>query len=50
MADGVVCHGRVTYTRKDNSTLTVPFANVMKLDAKGIYKYLIFADTSDLYK
>lgn len=46
---GLVCHGRVTYTRHDGSTLTVPFANVFGLSAEGIASYLIFADTSQLY-
>jgi hypothetical protein len=47
---GVVCHGRVTYTRHDGSVLTVPFSNVFKLDTAGIAQYLIFADTSELYR
>ena len=47
--DGVVCHGQVTYTRQDGSTLSVPFANILKLGPAGIDEYLIFADTSQLY-
>ena len=47
--DGVICHGQVTYTRKDGSVLTVPFANVLKMGSKQITEYLIFADTSKLY-
>jgi ketosteroid isomerase-like protein len=46
---GVVCQGFTTYTRKDGSTLTVPFANILKTRNGKIYEYLIFADTSDLY-
>ncbi len=48
-ADGVICHGQVTYVRKDGSTLSVPFANVLKMEARLIRDYLIFADTSKLY-
>jgi len=48
-ADGLICHGHVSYTRKDGSILTVPFANIFKLDSSGIDEYLIFADTSQLY-
>ncbi|UCB54900.1 MAG: nuclear transport factor 2 family protein [Thiotrichales bacterium] len=48
--DGLVCHGRVSYTRKDGSVLTVPFANIFKLDNSGIAEYLVFADTSQLYQ
>lgn len=46
---GKVCHGNVTYTRKDRSVLTVPFANVFRMSGDGIAEYLIFADTSQLY-
>src|SRR5512135_1240727 len=49
VADGVICHGQVSYVRKDGSTLSVPFANVLKTDARLIRDYLIFADTSQLY-
>ena len=46
---GVVCHGWVTYGRKDGTSLSVPFANVMKGGDAEIDEYLIFADTSRLY-
>lgn len=47
--DTVVCHGIVTYTRKDSSTLSVPFANILRLDADLIREYLIYVDASKLY-
>ncbi len=47
--DGVICHGQVSYVRKDGSVLSVPFANVLKMGSQHIDKYLIFADTSMLY-
>lgn len=47
---GLICHGHVSYTRKDGSMLTVPFANIFKLGSGGISEYLIFADTSLLYQ
>jgi ketosteroid isomerase-like protein len=47
--DSVICHGTVTYTRHDSSTLTVPFANVFGLRDDLIREYLIFVDTSELY-
>ena len=46
----VICHGTVTYTRHDSSTLTVPFANILKTDSQLISEYLIFVDVSKLYK
>ena len=48
--DAVICHGKVTYVRKNGSKLTVPFANVLKMDSDRISNYSIFADTSELYK
>lgn len=47
---GLVCHGHVTYTRHDGSTLNVPFANIFGFAPEGgIVSYLIFADTSRLH-
>lgn len=48
--DGIVCHGTVTYTRKDGSTLAVPFANILKFRGGLIFDYRIFADISELYR
>ena len=48
--NAIVCHGMVTYTRHDGSTLTVQFANIFKMKGELIKDYLIFADTSELYK
>ena len=48
--DTVVCHGFVTYTRHDQSTLRIPYANVMVLRDGQIVEYLIFNDTSELYR
>ena len=47
--DAIVCHGMVTYTRRNGSELTVPFANVFMIEDRKIREYLIFADTSALY-
>ncbi len=48
-SDAVICRGQVTYTRLDGSTLSIPFANVLKLDGDGLINvYLIYADTSRL--
>jgi hypothetical protein len=46
----VICHGIVTYTRHDSSTLSVPFANIFRLDGDLIREYLIYVDVSELYK
>ena len=47
--DAVVLHGEVTYTRHDRSQLTVPFANVFKMQGPLIREYLVFADVSALW-
>ena len=49
VSSGIICHGNVTYIRKDGSGLTVPFANILKTDSGKIVDYSIFADTSGLY-
>ncbi len=48
-ADAVVMHGETTYTRHDGSELSVPFANVFKLEGSLVREYLIFADASRLW-
>ena len=47
--DHIICHGLVTYTRKDATQVTVPFANVLTLRRDRINSYLIFADISPLF-
>jgi ketosteroid isomerase-like protein len=47
--DTATCHGLVTYTRHDGSSLTVPFANIFTLLGSKVYRYLIFVDVSALY-
>ena len=47
--DAVVCHGTVTYTRHDSTTLTVPFANVFGINGNLVRDYRIFVDVSQLY-
>lgn len=49
LPDAAVCRGIVTYTRLDSTTLSVPFATIMKLDGQKIREYLIYADISQLF-
>lgn len=46
--DTVVVHGTVTYTRRDESELAVPFANIFYLEDEKIRDYLIFVDNTAL--
>jgi ketosteroid isomerase-like protein len=45
----VMCHGQVSYTRRDGSVLEVPFANLLRTGPEGITAYRIFVDVSELY-
>jgi ketosteroid isomerase-like protein len=47
--DALVCRGEVTYTRKDSSELTVPFANFYRLRGNLASEYQIYVDASRLY-
>ncbi len=45
----VVCRGEVTYTRKDGTQLTVPFADVLVMRGESIADYRIYMDVSQLF-
>ena len=45
-----IVNGNVTYTRHDNSTLSVDFANTFRLSGDKIRDYRIFIDNSELFK
>jgi len=45
----VICRGDVTYTRHDDSTLTVPFAVIFKRKNDLVQEYLIYVDISQLF-
>lgn len=47
--DATICNGLVTYTRHDDSTLTVPFAVTFRLERGLVREYLIFVDNSQLF-
>ncbi len=45
----VICRGEVTYTRKDGTRLTVPFADVFGMREGQIVDYRIYMDVSPLF-
>lgn len=47
--DAVICQGEVRYTRNDNSTLTLPFVNIFRMQGRRIDQYLIYVDITPLY-
>jgi ketosteroid isomerase-like protein len=48
--DTIICNGTVTYTRKDQSSLSVPFADIFIMKGDKVSEYLIYADISGLYR
>jgi limonene-1,2-epoxide hydrolase len=48
-SDTVVCRGTVTYVRQDAAEVTVPFANLMRLDGGRASEYRIYADVPPLF-
>lgn len=47
--DALVCEGEVTYTRQDGSEVTLPFANVLRLEDGLFSSYRIYIDIGPLY-
>ena len=45
----VICQGEVTYTRKDDSDITIPFVNILRMGGNRIREYLIYIDIKPLY-
>jgi limonene-1,2-epoxide hydrolase len=45
----VICQGRVTYTRIDDSSVTLPFVNILRIRGDRIGEYLIYIDINPLY-
>jgi hypothetical protein len=45
----VICQGQVTYTRTDETSVTIPFVNVLRTRTDRIREYLIYIDVKPLY-
>ena len=48
-SDAVICEGEVTYTRPDDSEVTIPFANVLQIADGRVSAYHIYIDMTPLY-
>ena len=46
--DCVVLHGEVTFTRSDDRSVTLPFADFIDIDGGKISKWLVYADVTPL--
>ena len=49
VGDVVFVQGEVTYTRKDDRVVTVPFFNIFKMNGCSVSEYIIYVDVSPLY-
>lgn len=47
--DVLICEGDVTYTRRDRSSITLPFVNVFELGGGLIRVYRIYIDIAPLF-
>ena len=45
----VICQGEVTYTRTDNTKVTIPFVNIWRMEGDRIREYLIYIDITPLH-
>ena len=51
VADGetLICEGEVTYTRHDNSRVTLPFVDLLRMEDGLFSTYRIYMDIGPLY-
>lgn len=47
--DAVICEGEVTYTRPDDSEVTIPFANILHIANGRVSAYHIHIDVTPLH-
>lgn len=45
----ILSQGEVTYTRKDGSTITLPFANIFEMESGLIKGYSVYIDVAPLF-
>ncbi|MEJ2053451.1 MAG: nuclear transport factor 2 family protein [Calditrichaceae bacterium] len=48
--DSLIFSGNVTYTRLNDTILSVPFVTIIKLAGEKVKDYLIYVDASELYQ
>lgn len=48
VGDIVICEGDVTYTRQDDTTITLPFVDILRMKEDLIADYRIYMDISPL--
>jgi len=45
----IICEGEVTYTRHNDTRITLPFVDVFEMEGSDIAAYKIYMDISPLY-
>lgn len=48
--DTIICQGEVTYTKKDNSKIILPFVNIFKMKDKLVKEYSVYIDIGPLFQ
>ena len=48
--EAVICQGEVTYTRTDDSQITIPFVNLFSMEGDYINHYHIYIDITPLHR
>ena len=48
--NAIICRGEVTYTKKDDSKITLPFVNIFKMKDNLIKDYLVYIDIGPLFQ
>ena len=48
--DAIICRGEVTYTKKDNSKITLPFVNIFGMKENKIRNYSVYIDIGPLFQ
>ena len=48
--DVIICRGEVTYTKKDNSKITLPFVNIFAMNENKVKDYSVYIDIGPLFQ
>ena len=46
----IICRGEVTYTKKDDSKITLPFVNVFAMKENKVKDYSVYIDIGPLFQ
>lgn len=49
LGETVMCRGEVTYTRKDDKQMTLPFMDLFKMKGELVQEWLVYMDPGPLF-